>query len=263
MSLSPIQKQRHITLEGTTNLRNLGGYITDDGSQSVRWGVLYRSDMLADVPLAAAEETLVRALHITDTYDLRDPDEVAAKTYAIPGITRHSFAVQPSVMADFIATGQKFTKEITINLFLENYRQFVTTFAPHFGRAIRAIIAQRPNSATSAALVHCTAGKDRTGITCYLILSLLGVREEDKLSDYLATNDFFKIPAHANTYMGGLGLDEESANVMWFVRTEFLDVAKREFESAGGVERYAIDKMGLTREEIQALRDCLLEKRAQ
>ncbi|KPA84381.1 hypothetical protein ABB37_02369 [Leptomonas pyrrhocoris] len=252
-----IQRQRHVPLLGTTNLRNLGGYHTNDGTKTTKWGVLYRCDQLAEVPPEMAQRVLVEQLHIHEAYDLRGEKEVAAKSYDIPRITRHAIPVEPSQIDAFIKRGEDMSKgDVTFRAMQAVYRQLIVEYGAVFGSVIKSILAGGP-SPEKAALIHCTGGKDRTGWVAYLILTLLDVKEEEKRSDYMLTNTYFRRPTTAFNYFGSMGADAMKS--LYRVDEVFLDTALEEVDKLGGMAAYVKSYVGLTEEDIQQLRNTLLE----
>ncbi|EPY33518.1 protein-tyrosine phosphatase [Strigomonas culicis] len=255
--LNEVQKMRHVALKGTTNLRNVGGYSAENG-KTTKWGVLYRSDQLAEVPVEDAKRILIEKIHVHSTFDLRSPQEVKVKNYSIENVKRHDVGINTTHMEDWCRAGKPFTAEITHNLFLEIYTAFVLEHAKTFGNIVKTIVDIKPSS-ENAVLVHCTAGKDRTGITIYLILRLVGVNEKDIHADYLLTNTYFKQPHDADAYLGGLGMDQASMHVLWTVNPLFLTTAEKTIQSVGGLDAYAKEYMGLTAEDLNCLKEILLE----
>ncbi|KPI83091.1 hypothetical protein ABL78_7880 [Leptomonas seymouri] len=257
--LTDIQRERHIDLQGTTNFRNLGGYHTRDGKKTTKWGVLYRCDHLTDVPSEKAQSVLVEQLHIHEAYDLRAHKEVVLKNYNFPHITRHSAGIEPTCISEFLKRGEDMSNRNTVFRAMKAvYRQMVNDCGKVFGSVIKGIIKSKA-SPDNAVVFHCTAGKDRTGWLAYLILTLLDVTDEDKRFDYLLTNTYFHPLKGASDYTGGLGMGEEAKKALWSVFDEFIDAGIAEVNKYGGVEAYAKSHMGITDEEIQQLRDLLLE----
>lgn len=255
---SASQPLRHIPLEGVSNLRDLGGYSTEDGKKKVRWGVLYRCDQLADIPPTTAAAALVAERHIHHSYDLRGDAEAAMKMYRIDGLCRHAVPIDVAKVDAYLRTETAKDEATMVGIMQDIYRNLVQHHGPTVGGVVKSIIESSPSS-ENASLIHCTAGKDRTGWTCFVILSLLGVTEAEKRKDYLLTNQYFKHPKNAYDYLGGFGMSEAAIKVLWNVCDDFLDAAVEEVEKLGGVESYAISHMNLTSEDIKKLRDALLE----
>ena len=111
--------------------------------------------------------------------------------------------------------------------------------------------------ADNGLLVHCAAGKDRTGIFCALVLGELGVSDADIMADYLMTNDAVDfdalIPNVQKSLKDGFGVEMPADEMRVFlgVQKEFLDEAHRVI---GPRETYLRDVLGITDEERDALR---------
>ena len=258
--LSDLQLQRHVELEGTANLRNLGGYHTKDGTKTTKWGVLYRSDSLADVPADKAQSVLVNQLHIHNAYDLRSKKEVAQNAYHIPHFNRYAVSIDTRELSQALRDGGDWLNDTAavVKGMQDIYRDFVNRHGKAIGTFIKGFLNSKP-SPDNAAVFHCTAGKDRTGWAAYVVLTLLDVVEEEKRSDYLLTNAYFKTPKDAYDYLGGLGMGPDAMKVLWSVFDEFLDAGIEELSKFGSVEAYAKSHMGLTDDDIQQLRALLLE----
>lgn len=98
-------------------------------------------------------------------------------------------------------------------------------------------------------VIHCTAGKDRTGFACALILHALGVPGEVIADDYLLTNRFYKRDPSASTE-----LPEEVKQVLGTVQQPFLNAAFEAIDADyGGLDRYFRDGLGLGQAERKAL----------
>lgn len=159
------------------NFRDLGGYATVDG-RTVARGRIFRSDDLCR--LAGADDDLAafEALGIRTVVDLRRPTEVAqfGRVPVLDGLTyHHVHLVHPlwpqAPVADV---------EARVDFLLTRYGEMAVASAEGIGTALRLIA----DSKTAPLVVHCIAGKDRTGIVSALTLSLLGVDDETVAEDY-------------------------------------------------------------------------------
>ena len=179
--------ERYITLEHSINFRDIGGYKTSDGRQTV-WGQVYRSGELGD--LSAADWARFTQLNINTILDLRTSSEVSNKGENLPPHLTHLYRHRPiyertNHSKDLIAT-LVFNKSQIEKMWLEEFYigRFITSHAQAFGNILKEIAsdAQRPT------LIHCTAGKDRTGVSIALLLHILGVPRETIIAEYTLSN---------------------------------------------------------------------------
>ncbi|HEX6946188.1 MAG TPA: tyrosine-protein phosphatase [Acidimicrobiia bacterium] len=152
------------------NLRDLGGLRVDGGGVTAP-GRLYRSGRLDDLDLATRRD-LIESLGITDVVDLRH----RVGCYHGPAVTMHSLplnALGTNPIVDPVDTyesvGEWYLRQLTLGA--ERLRRIVELVATSQG----------------ATLIHCHAGKDRTGSVVALILSAVGVVREDVVRDYALT----------------------------------------------------------------------------
>jgi protein-tyrosine phosphatase len=161
---------RLVGLTGTRNLRDLGGYPTVDG-RLTRWRTVYRSDCLDQ--LDAAGQTWLIEAGLRTIVDLRGDREVAAQPNVFANSThveyrRIPFWDQPPP-ADFedpdLTNG--YTRELD-----------------DCGDTLAAIFSALIEPEALPALIHCAAGKDRTGVVVALLLEAAGVTREAISQDY-------------------------------------------------------------------------------
>ncbi|QJY49237.1 tyrosine-protein phosphatase [Pseudonocardia broussonetiae] len=162
-----------MTNHAPANLRDLRGLRTDDG-RIVRRGVLYRSELPLSGTAAAAE---VAVWPPADVIDLRVPGEHPAPHHLdLPGTTVHSVPMGAD-LAPALAAAQPTGHDLA-----EAYALLARDAAGSIAH-IAALVADSPGPV----LVHCTAGKDRTGVVVAVLLRAVGVRREDVVADYLRT----------------------------------------------------------------------------
>lgn len=161
------------TSPAPANLRDLRGLRTDDG-RIVRRGALYRSE----VPLSGtAASAAVAIWPPTDVIDLRVPGEdPAPHRLDRPGTTVHSVPMGAD-LAPALAAERSTGHDLA-----EAYRLLARDAADSIAHIAR-LVASSPGPV----LVHCTAGKDRTGVVVAVLLRAVGVRRADVLEDYLRT----------------------------------------------------------------------------
>lgn len=106
-------------------------------------------------------------------------------------------------------------------------------------------------------LVHCAAGKDRTGTLVALIQSVLGMSDDDIMDDYMLTmtavdvDSFLSPAALMMEKRFGRPYDPESLRPMFGVEAQYLDAA---LKNMGEPEKYAVDVLGLTADQIDKIR---------
>lgn len=247
---SPLRPTVTPLLQGASNFRDVGGYLTAQGRR-VRRGQVFRSDHLAG--LTDADVARLQALGVRRSLDFRGVSEFTATPYDIPGVERVALSIEPTVIARMqalVAQGIVPTTEETVALMQETYRDFVNRNAATFGRFLKHLLAQ-----PTPQVFHCTAGKDRTGFAAALLLSALGVDTATIEHDYLLTNQLYR----RDPRLEGQG-HPHVMKVLWQVQPEFLHAA---FEAVdvqhGGMRDYLHGPVGLSPQEVAELQARLLE----
>jgi protein-tyrosine phosphatase len=166
-------------LTGAFNFRDIGGLPTADGRRT-RSGLLFRSDTLQ----ALTEEDvarLVRSLGVLLVMDLRDAGEAIGEGRGLLGDSPLCYVNIPLEAAP---TGHAAPAEPAAgSATLDFYFNHLAPGSPVLPLALQILAV----SLTRPAVVHCAAGKDRTGLVVALVLSIVGVRDEAIIADYMAT----------------------------------------------------------------------------
>src|ERR1700722_18987014 len=173
-------------LAGASNFRDLGGYPTQAG-RMVRWRQIFRSNHLGH--LTAADIEVLRGLGLKSAFDFRGTEERATAACRLQEIAVHSLPIEPTVVAELrarLAAGL-LTPATAAEVMRGSYRGYVQDNTPRF-RALFAHLLEDH----APLVIHCTAGKDRTGFACALVLHALGVADDLIAEDYLLTNRFYR-----------------------------------------------------------------------
>jgi protein tyrosine/serine phosphatase len=175
------------------NVRDLGGLPTDDGQQTAP-GVLLRSDNLQ--ALSSGDiATLVGGIGLTTVVDLRSNAETDSEgpgpLDAVPSVTRLHLSVLPEVgrRTDVVAEALLLRREqdrarYPDDAMCGHYLGYLADRPDAVSGAVRAIA-----DAPGAVIVHCAAGKDRTGVVIALALTAVGVTADAVVADYAATEE--------------------------------------------------------------------------
>jgi protein tyrosine/serine phosphatase len=160
------------------NLRDLGGNRTTDGGV-VRYGRLYRSDSLHRLTDAQCAQLLVAG--VRTIVDLRRPQEIErdGRMPRIPGL---GYLNIDRVHRDW-GTAELLPEIGPARYLADRYLDMALTCTAGLGEVLR-LIAEPEDGAM---IVHCVAGKDRTGLVAALTLGLLGVSDDDIAADYAAS----------------------------------------------------------------------------
>lgn len=249
--------------EAIHNLRDYGGYSVSGGGR-VKRGLLYRSGHHAD----ASEQDLatVLRLELRTVVDLRGNSERARHTCRRPqgfsaqvlffegetaGLAPHLEAAEGSVDAQ------------------SAHRAMVELYAALPDRAgLNRVLTDYFDALASgegASLVHCAAGKDRTGIAVDLLHHVLGVHPDDAMHDYLLTNQSPRNEeriAHGMALMGGKygAKDEATMRVLMGVDAAFLEAARASVrERFGSTDAYLEQKLGVDAAKREAIKAQLVD----
>ena len=167
-------RERRHAVAGLYNLRDTGGYRAAGGTS--RWGKLLRSDALHRIDATGRDR--LAEIGVAHIIDLRGGDERATAPSAVDWleVTVHHLPVFDD--ADPAAQATTHVGLVPV------YDHIVDERGAQLVDAIRVIIAADDDDAV---LVHCTAGKDRTGLVVAFALAAAGVDRDDVVADYAAT----------------------------------------------------------------------------
>jgi protein-tyrosine phosphatase len=240
MSESPASPARHLNLSGASNFRDLGGYPTSDG-RTVRWRQIFRSNHLGH--LTDDDAAVLRELGVRSAFDFRGTEERTAAICGMPEISVHSLPVEPTVVAALraiAAAGTPLSADHAVEVMRESYSGYVQNNTPRYRTLFAHLLED-----SAPLVIHCTAGKDRTGFACALILHTLGVSRDTIAEDYLLTNHFYRRdPNHSSD------LPDEIKQVLGSVQESFLAAAFEAIDADyGDLETYLRDGLGLGKAE--------------
>jgi protein-tyrosine phosphatase len=265
MNSSNTAATARIALPSTPNFRDLGGLVTADGRQ-LRHGQLFRTE--GPAYLTDTDSARLRELGLRLVCDLRSDNEREHEPNHWCADTELKL-LNLDVSADLRAHGNEAWEAMkedpsehgARNAMLFNYRAMARAMAPHLRLLFERMIAHEE----LPALIHCTAGKDRTGFAVAIILHALGVPRDAIYADYLLSRQ------HASVERFGASIDQSFADAFGFkpnaatmqalinVEEAYLSTALEEAEIlAGSLDDYIHQRIGLGKSEVEQLRRLLL-----
>ncbi len=241
---------RLLPLQGASNFRDLGGYTGHDG-RTVRWRRLFRSDHLGG--LTADDHAAIQALGIRRAFDFRGVEERQAQPYEVPGLVQHPLSIEPTVAQHMLALAEArlpLTAERMVTLMEDLYLRLVDVESARFAQWFEHLLGD-----DTPQVIHCTAGKDRTGLAAALLLRALGVPQHVVEADYLLTNTHYRRPAAPDRRV-----PDEALAVLWSVRPSFLHAALDRIDTHhGGLDAYLQQRLHLGAPERARLAALYLE----
>ena len=249
-----------IELEGAVNVRDLGGLPTTDGGTTVP-GRLLRSENLQELTPGDVAR-LVDEMGLTTVVDLRSTNEVrvegpapldalAGVRHAHHPVLREFLDVSDTVKAALVTEAAQADRErYPDDPMCGHYLGYLENRPEEVVGALRSIA-----TAPGAAIVHCAAGKDRTGVIVALALSVAGVEQEAIVADYAASDErieaIIERLARSKMYAGGVNGVPVRAHAP---RPETMKAFLEQLDGRyGGAEAWAAAN-GLTIEELEQLR---------
>ena len=251
--------ERRQILEGVSNFRDIGGYAAADG-RTVRTGVVYRSNQLSRVTESDLDHLV--GLKLSAICDLRSVRERKAQ----PTPERIGAAIHGSAKSDTdfifedIFAHTPHEVDAWADAFARFYGDVTEYYADEFGLMFRLIL-----GSDLPMVVHCSAGKDRTGVACALLLRTLGVDRETVMADYLRTSELLKEDMHFKNMLSDAKLNhyaalpQECRDVMLGTSARYLNTALDTLDKRyGSLEGYLGKRLGIDAADISRLKDALL-----
>jgi protein-tyrosine phosphatase len=253
-----------VTLSGTPNFRDLGGLTTADNTP-IRHGLLFRSE--GPAYLTANDIDTLHAINFKLVCDLRSDNEREHQpNHWCQGTDIQLFNFGSA--EDLRATGNQgwealradTSEQGAVRAMIHNYKTMPWTMAANLRILLHRII----DDHEVPVLIHCTAGKDRTGFVLAMILSALGVSKEDIFEDYLTSNRFIDdrfAGSIIETFKATFGFSPSRAtlNAVLGLREEYLAASfEAVVEESGSIENYVIHNLELSADKLNTLKSIFL-----
>lgn len=234
---------RRLEFEGVFNLRDVGGYPAV-GGRTVRWRTLLRSDALHRIEPAGA--AMLGGLGLRTVLDLRTEMEAELAPSALDGLSARVAHIS-------LLSGDLQALPLELEAI---YRYVIDQCGDAVAEAVKVLAA----ADAFPALVHCSAGKDRTGIVVALILAVVGVPDEVIAADYGLSASY--LDAERTPAIGQLqastGLGDDLTKPLLISPPELIvEVLARVRQASESVDAYLLDR-GLNAADLARLRSALL-----
>ncbi|WP_066187838.1 tyrosine-protein phosphatase [Gracilibacillus timonensis] len=246
-----------IPIEGAINFRDLGGYPTVDGRQ-VKKGLLFRSGDLSQLTEKGKQQLFDLGVRCicdfrgeTEQQNHPDPTITNAQHVAL-SLIREEQVVDPRQQQKHV---DELAEKSTPEELLKGVNRMMVDQEPLLRQFLDLVI----DTEQAPLVLHCTAGKDRTGIGSALILLSLGVSKEIVMEDYLKTNQYadqlMLLSPHPAMDKGM----EDFLQGMMEARTEYLDAFLDGIDQKyGSFDIFLKAGLGITAEQREAMQDFYL-----
>ena len=242
-----------LRVAGLSNLRDFGGHDLGGGRRVVS-NRLFR----AAAPCRVEPEGFghLMELGVTTVIDLRRTDEATLEPSSLLGIDTIRLCSTPieagtGPRIDALRRGGTLTAEAMRALMIDTYRGFASDRGVAFGAALGMLL----SASDRPLMLHCTAGKDRTGFLVALVQSVLGVAWETIAADYLVTNRDWDRAGVASA----ASLDPDAREVLLSADLVFLEAAFDEIARRhGSAERFAAHVLGPQASLLDRLADLVV-----
>lgn len=252
-------------LAGTPNFRAVEGLPAVEGRR-LRPGLLYRSEAVVDPD--AGDRRNLTAAGIALVCDLRGADE----RERIPNAWWRTSGVEiaeHNILADIRGAGavwDMLRHDPTVSgghaIMLDIYAKLPEAAAPHLAAIVRRIV-----GGDLPILIHCTAGKDRTGFVIAALLRMVGVPMDAIVADYLLSASRISKSVAAATHALiqaniGFSVPEEACATLTGVNADYLRRSFAAIDTAWGSFEGYCDAAGLDHATRDRLADRLLTRAA-
>jgi protein-tyrosine phosphatase len=236
-----------------------------DGRQ-IKQGVLYRSDHLDKITKKDKEQFV--ALGVKTVYDLRSEEERASDHPRLPDIVSVKVVslpvfyqgLDPRVMARRIVISGDVEDGEFHQLMIDAYRAYVLDFRSQWSTLLKGLAEPE----TPPALIHCTYGRDRTGVAVALILSSIGVPREKVMEDYLLSNKFWESKTDMYSCLANCAscfrTPRNEVRALMEVRPEYLQAVFLAIDELyGSFDNYLDQGLGIDEQTLENLKTALLQ----
>lgn len=242
-----------LPIQGTLNFRAVAPYPARGGR--LKQGALYRSGEFHDIGAPGLDG--MRAIEVTTAFDLRSDTEKSRRASRL--LTAEGFRVvtEPHDIRNgdlrAVLEDAQSTAEACATVMRSIYAALPIQFAAIYARYFREV-----GAGEGPMVIHCAAGKDRTGVAVALLLDLIGVSRDDVFEDYMKTDAVRdQLRQRFIGENGSLAFPAKNLRLVEPVITVDPSYLRAMFETIGenfgDTRRYAAECLGLGPQEIERL----------
>jgi protein-tyrosine phosphatase len=249
-----MSNQGFLDVRSVWNFRDLGGYETSAG-EIIRSGMVFRSGDLSR--LESGDAATITAIGLRTVLDLRDPVASERRPNRLNDPSVRQLRVDLTTRALVELRDRLRSGHLSESESLAYIRANTASIAIERAEGMKLVFQSLARSEVFPLLVHCSYGKDRTGIVAALLLYALGVPEEAIYADYLLSNDYLVAFREAAIAEPGW----EHTGPLWETKRDYLDGAFSAIcDKYGSIDSYLQDVIGLTHEMRAELKARLLHQ---
>lgn len=262
---------RHIPLMGSKNFRDFGGYPIKGGG-TVKRQVLFRSDSLS--MLSDEDLTKLRPHGIRTICDLRRNQELQHSPSRWYSTKQTTFYHLPLFLDNALVTTSGILEKAKVHnsaeasrqIMLEIYRRMVLD--AHALSQLKIIFQLISSPDALPLLINCSGGKDRTGVSCALILALLNVDSAYIMQDYMASLELYtkqlktseKVASQVVETSRSQGLSDEALRPIYCVEPSYLECSFEAIDSNyGSMTNFFNKAIGLSGSDIEEIQKKLTQ----
>ena len=257
--------EKEIKFKNIYNFRDIGDLITEDG-RKIKAGLLFRSDDLSR--LSKRDLDTIQGIGLKVICDLRTVNERKANNYQLPESTGTKIIHIPIYHGSQDLSHREFfrllvgnSKKVNFeNMIYEFYLCIVSERQAEIKKILNAIV----NINRAPALIHCTGGKDRTGLITALIQLYLGVSYDTVIEHYLKSNALIeprmiKVERFIRL-MSLYRISSERIKPLLIVKRAYLDTALQKiFSEYESIESYFIEGCEVDERTLINLKEMMIE----
>lgn len=247
---------RKINVPGVLNLRDIGGYVNDDG-QTIKWGKIYRSGRLSEMTQAGKER--LDKLNIKTLIDLCSAEEKAKSQHEphFPNVISIPMKMPlDERMERLLLEGKCMRNDAIIYM-----QDLFSSYATDYHKELAGLFNVLSKESSYPVLIECGDGNDRTAFVIALIMSALKMPEDQIMDDYLFSNNCLDYMRIANFGFELAPEQQEALTALVSAQSSYLEYGfekiKQDYKS---IDSYFAKKLNLSSRKREKLQQILLTR---